>query len=101
MISIRIKKTRMKWAGHVIRMEQDRNPKKMYEYKQIGRRSRGRPKRRWTDGIEEDLKAAGVSIHGQTTGRNRKTLEELAKDRETWRDIIEKSMSGISLRMET
>ena len=101
MISIRIKKIRMKWAGHVIRMEQDRNPKKMYEYKQSGRRSRGRPKRRWTDGIEEDLKAAGVSIHGQTTGRNRKTLEELAKDRETWRDIIEKSMAGTSLRMET
>ena len=101
LISTRIRKIRLKWAGHVIRMEQDRNPKKMYEYKPKGKRARGRPKRRWIEGLEEDLKAAGASIHGQTKGRNRTTLEEMAKNRETWRDIIEKSMTGTSLRMET
>ena len=78
----------MKWAGHVIRMEQDRNPKKMYEYKPKGKRTRGRPKRRWIDGLEEDLKAAGASIHGQTKGRNRTTLEEMAKNREMDNDKI-------------
>ena len=96
MISIRIRKIRMKWAGHVLRMEPERNPKKMYEHKPCGRRPSGRPKRRWKDELEEDLEAAGATIHGQTTGRNRRMLEEMAKDRDSWRDIIEKSVAGTS-----
>jgi hypothetical protein len=101
MLSKRIQKVRMKWAGHMLRMPNSRNPKKIFEYKPEGKRERGRPRRRWIDNLDDDLKMAGLSIHGQTTGRKRVSLEELANNRDTWRDIMEKSMAGNSLRMAT
>ena len=101
MIGDKIRKRRMKWAGHVMRMDQSRNPKKILQYKPNGKRKAGRPKKRWIDGLEEDLKPAGITLHGKTSGRNRATLEELANNRETWRDVMEKSMAGTSRWMNT
>lgn len=100
-ISDIIKMKRMKWTGHVVRMEKERLPKKIFEYKPTGRRARGRPKRRWIDGVEEDLKEAGLSIHGKTEGRKRMTLKEMAEDRGCWRKIMVDSMTGHSRMMDT
>ena len=77
-----IKRRRMKWAGHVLRMDETRNPKKILNYKPKGKRAPGRPKRRWRDGLEEDLKMAGVTIYGRTEGRERMTLVALASKHE-------------------
>ena len=96
-----IKKRRMRWAGHVLRMEDIRNPKRIFKYKPEGKRAIGRPKRRWIDYLDDDLKAGGFSIHGKTEGRKRMTLDELASDRELWRDVMEKSVTEHSRRMIT
>ena len=101
LVSEVIKKRRMKWAGYVLRMDENRNPKKIFNYKPEGKRTVGRPKRRQKDCFEEDLKAAGITIHGKTEGRQRMTIKEMAMNREMWRDIIEESLAGGSLRMFT
>jgi len=46
---------RMEWAGHVWRAE-DTLIKKVTESKITGKRPRGRPRQRWYDRVEKDLK---------------------------------------------
>ena len=96
-----IRKRRVKWAGHVLRMDDTRPTKETFLYKPDGKRSRGRPMRRWMDCLEDDLKQAGISRCGRTCGRNRMTLLDMAQDRELWRDVVEKSMAGYSRGMMT
>lgn len=42
-ILVDIKKKRLEWVGHVVRMDQVRKVKKIFESKQGGSRRRGRP----------------------------------------------------------
>lgn len=49
---IRIK--RLKWAGHLIRMEEHRVPKKVFSGDFGGGRPVGRPRNRWEDGVCQD-----------------------------------------------
>ena len=51
---------RMAWLGHVMRMDDKRTPKRILQWKLIGTRTRGRPRKRWIAGIEEDLQIMGV-----------------------------------------
>ena len=51
-----IKSGRLRWAGHVARMEESRSAFKMLTGKPIGKRPLGRPWRRWEDNIRMDLK---------------------------------------------
>jgi hypothetical protein len=46
---IRIMKSRRRWAGHVARMGEKRNPYRRLVGKPEGKRPLGRPKRRWVD----------------------------------------------------
>ena len=50
-----IKIRRLEWLGHVIRMNETRSVKKIFEGKLEGRRGRGRPRLRWIDDVEDDL----------------------------------------------
>jgi len=50
----------MGWAGHVVRMSVDRTIKKVFLGKADGQRKPGRPKLRWLDCIENDLKSMGL-----------------------------------------
>jgi hypothetical protein len=50
-----IKSGRIAWLGHVMRMDDKRTPKRILQWKHIGTRIRGRPRKRWIAGIEEDL----------------------------------------------
>ena len=54
----RIKTQRLRWLGHVQRMNDNDVPKKIFEAKgpQYGQRRRGKPRMRWKDAVEEDLK---------------------------------------------
>jgi hypothetical protein len=57
-----IKKARLRWLGHVERMSEDRVIKKLYNMsKPEGRSSVGRPKVRWFDDVEEDLRKMKIS----------------------------------------
>ncbi|KAJ4430435.1 hypothetical protein ANN_22651 [Periplaneta americana] len=55
-----IKARRLEWLGHVIRMNDQRIPKKILNTKPEGRRNIGRQKLRWLDGVEDDLRTLGV-----------------------------------------
>jgi hypothetical protein len=54
-----IKSRRMRWAGHVARMGEKRNAYRILVGKPEGRRSLGRPRRRWVDNIKMDLREIG------------------------------------------
>jgi hypothetical protein len=54
-----IKSRRMCWAGHVARMGEGRNVYRVLVGKPEGKRSLGRPRRRWEDGIKMDLREIG------------------------------------------
>ena len=50
-----IKSRRLRWAGHVVRMEEGRAVHKVLVGKPEGKRPLGRPRRRWEDNIKMDL----------------------------------------------
>ena len=47
-----IKSTRLRWAGHVVRMEEGRSAFKLLTGKPTGKRPLERPRRRWEDNIK-------------------------------------------------
>ena len=51
-----IKASRLKWAGHVVRMDDNELAKKILWTNPSGQRGRGRPKSKWIDGVEEDTR---------------------------------------------
>jgi len=55
-----IKSRRIAWLGHMMRMDENRTPKRVLEWKPIGRRIRGRPRKRWTEDVEEDIQRMGI-----------------------------------------
>ena len=50
-----IKSRRLRWAGHVARMEEGRSAFKIVTGKPIGKRPLGRPRRKWEENIRMDL----------------------------------------------
>ena len=46
---------RLKWSGHVARMEEGRSAFQILTGKPTGKRLLGRPRRRWEDDIRMDL----------------------------------------------
>jgi hypothetical protein len=54
-----IKSRRMRWAGHVARMGEGRCAYRILVGRPEGRRSLGRPRRRWEDNIKTDLQEVG------------------------------------------
>jgi hypothetical protein len=50
---------RMRWAGHVVRMGEDRAVHRVLVGKPEGKRILGRPRRRWEDNIKMDLQEVG------------------------------------------
>jgi hypothetical protein len=71
------KSLRFRWCGHIERMNNERMPKRIMTTKMEGTRKRGRPRKRWIDEIEEDLKIMGI-----------RNWHAVAKDRQEWRKII-------------
>ncbi|WP_346303773.1 reverse transcriptase family protein [Pantoea sp. Morm] len=69
---------RLKWFGHMSRMEDGRIPKKAYNFSPDGTRARGRPRARWRDNVLKDLKQTRIS----TT---------MARDRNSWGKMIERA----------
>ena len=79
-----IKWRRMRWAGHVARMEEGRGVHKVLVGKPEGKRPLRRPRRRWEDNIKMDL---------QEVGRDCEDRMELAEDRDRWRALVSTVMN--------
>jgi len=54
-----IKSRRMRWVGHVARMDEERGVYRVLVGKPEGKRPLGRPKRSWVDNIRMDLQEVG------------------------------------------
>jgi hypothetical protein len=57
--TIRVIKSRMRWAGHVARMGERRGSYRFLVGKPEGKRSVERPRRRWEDNNKMDLQEMG------------------------------------------
>ena len=57
-----IKSRRMRWAGHVARMGEERGVHRVLVGKPEGKSPLGRPRRRWEDNIKRDLQDVDVGV---------------------------------------
>ncbi|KAK3521520.1 hypothetical protein QTP70_008601 [Hemibagrus guttatus] len=71
----KVREARLRWFGHVQRRDSEYIGRRMLDMELPGRRQRGRPKRRYMDGINEDMKLVGARV-------------EDAEDRDRWREMI-------------
>ena len=55
-----IKSRRLRWTGHVVRMEEGRSAFKILTGKPTGKRPSGMPRHRWEDNIRMDPKEIGI-----------------------------------------
>jgi len=55
-----IKGQRIQWLGHIIRREENDLLRAAFEWKPQGKRPRGRPRKRWINGVAENLKSIGI-----------------------------------------
>jgi hypothetical protein len=79
-----MKVRRLEWFGHVIRMNETRNVKKIFEEKLGGRTGRQRPRLRWILNVEEDLRNLDI-----------KRWRIKALDRVEWASIIKEAKAKL------
>ena len=86
-IEVTLLKSRLRWSGHVIRMDDDRIPKQLLfgELAQ-GHRNRGRPCKRFKDTLKDNLKWCGVKPT---------ELVRTAQDRLQWRALIRRASASL------
>jgi hypothetical protein len=75
-----IRSRRIASLGHVIRIDGKRTPKSVLEWKPIGMRIRGRPRKRRIVDIEEDMQIMGI-----------RRLRRQGKERAEWKTITVKA----------
>ena len=74
-----IKSRRMRWAGHVARMDEERGVYRVLVGKPEGKRPLGRPRHTWVDNITMDLQEVGCGYTDWIW---------LAQDRDSWRTLV-------------
>lgn len=62
----------LKWFGHLLRMDENRWPQRIFKWTPPGRRKRGRPRRSWNEGMRKAMQRHGLE-------------EEDALNRNRWR----------------
>ena len=83
-----IRLNRLRWFGHVQRMEENRIPKRVL-YKNFGTtRFRGRPRNRWQDEVRED----GRIVGGEG-------WQEKVHNREEWKKLLRTARDRRILRV--
>jgi len=74
-----IKSGRMRWAGDVVRMGEERGVDRVLVGKLVGMRPLGRHRPRWVDNIRMDLQEVGCGYMDWIG---------LAQDRDGWRRLV-------------
>ncbi|KAJ8934491.1 hypothetical protein NQ318_012467 [Aromia moschata] len=75
----RIENRQLGWFGHLIRMNNDRPVKKVWEAKRQIKRRKGRPPTTWDQGIARILESRGITRAEATT---------MAKNRKKWSTFV-------------
>jgi hypothetical protein len=81
-----IKSQQLKWIGHVERMPQEREVKRIYKWKPLASRPIGRPKIRWEDDIRKDLQTMRIE-----------NWKKNVLDRDFWKAIVERTKAHSEL----
>ena len=68
----RLRKTRLRWLGHVKRRDDSNILGRVMELEVTGRRPVGRPKKTWSKVVEEDMRKLNIT-------------EDMAEDRHQWK----------------
>ena len=85
-----ILKSRLRWVGHVTRMEDNRLPKQlMFGELASGKRKQGRPLKRYKDRVKASISHAEITA---------KELEPHAHDRTGWRTLTRHAMGTFEER---
>ena len=79
-----IKSRRLRWAGHVARMEESRSAFEILTGKPTGKRLLRRPRRRCEDNIRMNLKEIG---------NNTRNWVDSAQDRDYWRALVNAALN--------
>ena len=79
-----VKSRRMRCAWHVAGMGEGRDVHRVLVGKTEGKRTLGRPRRRWEDNIKMDLQEVGGGCGDWM---------ELAQDRDTWQALVNTVMN--------
>jgi hypothetical protein len=79
-----IKSRRLRWTGHVARMEESRSAFKILTDKPTGKRPLGRPRCRWKDNIRKDLEEIGIIADNWV---------DSAQDRDYWRALVNTALN--------
>lgn len=78
-ISTKIEEQQLGWFGHLVRMDNERPVKQVWEARVLQRRRRGRPRETWDTMVSKILERRGTTF---TEARN------LARNRKEWRKFI-------------
>ncbi|PSN57371.1 hypothetical protein C0J52_02905, partial [Blattella germanica] len=76
-----VKLTRLRWLGHVVRMDNNRRVKMIHNGMLEGTRTRGRPRQRWTDNVMTDVREFGIL-----------NWKEKASNRDEWKRVLREGL---------
>ena len=65
-----IRKQQVKWFGHASRLPVNSMPQQAMMYRPDGNRGRGRPRKRWTEGITESMGMSIYEAHNRALSRS-------------------------------
>ena len=75
-------KNQLKWYGLLLRMEDSRWPKKIYQWTPHGRRRIGRPQLSWRNQVTDFMKSRGME-------------EDMAENRHLWRLGVDRRLLAV------
>ena len=78
-IKSKIEINQLRWFGHVNRMDDNRIAKSIYHAKTLGKRPKGRPRRKWEEEIKDALKVRNLTFNEGS---------RKCQDRVAWRGIV-------------
>ena len=74
-VSDLVRRSRLRWFGHVVRKDDQQWVKKCMDFKVDGNAGRGRPTKSWLECVNDDMRKFALK-------------KELAHDRTVWRSAI-------------